>query len=236
MRREPEPGDPAEPAPEGLALSEVVEVCPMCCSRELATAFPPHVLRCRVCGSMFMSPRPSQDAIRRHYDRGTTYEAWQGDGVARAEMWSRRLRRASALRAVGTAAGRRHGRRTLAVHCPAGRLRRGGDGDLVGGRRGRSIAGGQSAYRTGRATSTCPIRHTTSSRSGTSSSTCPSRSPPCNCSTVSFAAGASSWWRCPMSRSASCELRCAGRQRRPSATAPSSARRRSTSASSFRTR
>lgn len=64
--------------------------CPACGAESIRTVTQPDIGQCDVCDLLFRNPRPTQAEIARSYNTGITFEAWQEQEPARAEMWEKR--------------------------------------------------------------------------------------------------------------------------------------------------
>ncbi len=73
---------------------EVVAVCALCGSRDVASVDPgANMCACRACGYIFDSPRPTTLAITAFYSRPTKYDGWMRDARPRDRLWQRRVRK-----------------------------------------------------------------------------------------------------------------------------------------------
>jgi ubiquinone/menaquinone biosynthesis C-methylase UbiE len=73
---------------------ELVSFCSVCHSDLLLKIDADwNFCRCRGCGFVFDSPRPSPDEIVAFYSRAGKYDSWLEEEVARERLWKRRLRK-----------------------------------------------------------------------------------------------------------------------------------------------
>lgn len=84
-----------------LPLDETLAACPVCGNASWKIAFPPDVVWCRRCHSLFRQPRPTQAAIAQSYDTGHTYSQWQTKGESWNSLWQRRADYVRRLRSEG---------------------------------------------------------------------------------------------------------------------------------------
>lgn len=71
---------------------ESISQCPVCNAGALEQAFPPDIIRCKDCGVLFRSPRPTQKAIQKSYDSDVTFSSWEAEREHRDRTWRRRLK------------------------------------------------------------------------------------------------------------------------------------------------
>lgn len=71
---------------------ETVPACDLCQGTRLEDVYPASaVRRCRDCGFVFRSPRPSLEAIAAFYSRAEKYAHWLAELPGREAMWRERL-------------------------------------------------------------------------------------------------------------------------------------------------
>lgn len=71
--------------------------CGVCGAEERMRFYPPaHVVECLGCGVLYVSPRPTHEAIAEFYSRQGHYDQWD-EQSGRAQMWRRRVERIRAL-------------------------------------------------------------------------------------------------------------------------------------------
>jgi SAM-dependent methyltransferase len=84
---------------------ETVGTCTVCGSAKHQTLpVRRHLHRCSECGHVFLTPRPTQQAIAESYDDGTgTQAVWDAERQGREVMWSKRACRIGTFRSGGDA-------------------------------------------------------------------------------------------------------------------------------------
>lgn len=101
----------SRPEPGSFDEYEQVERCPLCEGYALRRHDRlGHLGLCAQCGLSFLTPRPTQEAIARSYDRATgVHEGWEAEAEGRSRMWQKRidrvLRHAQNGRALDVGAG-----------------------------------------------------------------------------------------------------------------------------------
>lgn len=91
------------PPEREIDLLELVSACAVCHSRDIkAIDRECNLCRCRECGLVFDSPRPSEQAIANFYSQDEKYDSWLEDENARDALWRRRVKKLLAHRAPGT--------------------------------------------------------------------------------------------------------------------------------------
>lgn len=81
------------PQKRDLVPREDVACCGVCGSPERAPFYPPaDVVECLGCGVLYVSPRPTAEAIAEFYSRQGHYEQWDKE-KGRDDMWRRRTER-----------------------------------------------------------------------------------------------------------------------------------------------
>lgn len=79
---------------EGTAQMEVLESCNVCGSRFIEEVdIECHLCRCRACGYVFDSPRPTLKEVVAFYSRAAQYDSWLQAERDRAVLWKRRLKK-----------------------------------------------------------------------------------------------------------------------------------------------
>jgi 2-polyprenyl-3-methyl-5-hydroxy-6-metoxy-1,4-benzoquinol methylase len=82
---------------------ELVSFCSVCHSDLLLNIDADwNFCRCRACGFVFDSPRPSPDEIVAFYSQAGKYDSWIDEEAARERLWKRRLRKLVPYRTPGT--------------------------------------------------------------------------------------------------------------------------------------
>lgn len=76
-----------------VELMEEVCACCICANRNIEQVDPEcNLCRCRQCGYVFDSPRPSEEEIVAFYSRAEKYDSWLSDVRGRDDLWQRRLK------------------------------------------------------------------------------------------------------------------------------------------------
>jgi SAM-dependent methyltransferase len=88
-----------------FAEYETVERCILCRSaRHRPLPGRAHIRRCGSCGHLFLTPRPTQDAIVASYETGEgTHDVWEREREGREAMWRKRAGRVAAMSNEGRA-------------------------------------------------------------------------------------------------------------------------------------
>jgi SAM-dependent methyltransferase len=87
----------AEPA------MEVVQACSVCRSNDFQTLDGEYNFsRCRSCGYIFDSPRPSLEEIAAFYSQPQKYDSWLNQEAERDALWQRRLKKLLPYKAEGS--------------------------------------------------------------------------------------------------------------------------------------
>ncbi|MDK9699185.1 MAG: class I SAM-dependent methyltransferase [bacterium] len=94
------------------AVTESLEQCPLCQSDRLVTIDRKCCLqRCKTCGFLFLSPRPTAAELLAFYSQPTKSDEWMVNEMGRDDLWMRRLtklhriRRGGSLLDIGTGIG-----------------------------------------------------------------------------------------------------------------------------------
>lgn len=92
-------------AASGFRRWEAVDRCPACgmAGSGRTIAFFPAQSRCCACRHVYLSPRPTQDAITEAYGRPDAYAQWLVDEEGRRVMWEKRIRRVERFATGGQA-------------------------------------------------------------------------------------------------------------------------------------
>ncbi len=81
---------------------ETVEKCNFCASKNFSdldkTA---HLVECRDCGYVFVSPRPSLSDLKQYYSKPSKYDVWLDQIEARDVLWGRRLKKIRRVKRPG---------------------------------------------------------------------------------------------------------------------------------------
>jgi len=81
---------------------ERVSLCSVCHSDRLLTIdVDRNFCRCRTCGFIFDSPRPSSDEVVAFYSQAGKYDSWVDEESARERLWKRRLKKLMPYRTPG---------------------------------------------------------------------------------------------------------------------------------------
>ena len=71
---------------------EVLDRCGICAASDLEQVDPDNNLcRCRTCGFVFDTPRPTLEEIGHYYSQPSQYDSWLDRIEARDDLWRRRL-------------------------------------------------------------------------------------------------------------------------------------------------
>jgi len=83
--------------------TEVVQQCNVCEGKTLDTVDPEcHIARCRDCGYIFDSPRPTLNELIGFYSRPGQYDTWLGEFESRQRLWKRRLKALRSTKKTGS--------------------------------------------------------------------------------------------------------------------------------------
>lgn len=85
-----------------LPMTESLDSCQLCDSRELSRRYEPDICQCHACGVYFRNPRPDQGIVLSSYNEGATFRQWQHELGIRAHLWKKRCSLISAHRTSGS--------------------------------------------------------------------------------------------------------------------------------------